>query len=137
VSTGAKGGKGRVVPLPRRAELAVVEYLAERAVRRDRAGLGELRDGDRLFVRNDERPFDVSFLDRLIRRLARSGSVALPRDAAAHAFRHQLGVQLALRRTQVPVIQRVLGHADSRTTSVYTDIAAHDLADALDDAGWL
>lgn len=124
--------------MPARTCAAVKKYLQERISRWEGCEApAEPAPTAPLFVRNNGVAFDVSFLDRMVRRLASSASVPLPRDAAAHALRHHLGVQLALRRTPVPVIQQILGHADSRTTAVYTSIASSGLADALDEAGWL
>jgi integrase/recombinase XerD len=90
-----------------------------------------------LFARRDGRPFDVSVLDRLVRRLAATAGVSMPGDAAAHAFRHHFGVQLAVRGVPVPVIQELMGHRDPRTTSIYMRMTGRLLIDALDDAGWL
>lgn len=132
LTVGTKGAKPRDVPVPRPTLRALESYLVDRTRR-----LGPPAHNDRLFVRVAGSPFDRSFLDRLIRRLAESAGIAVPEQAAAHALRHHYGVQLALRGVQVPVIQALLGHADSRTTAVYTKIASMQLIAALDDAGWL
>lgn len=134
---GTKGGKRREVPLPQRVVDALDGYLAERRQRAVPASAFTVAPTAPLFVRNDGSPFNVNFLDRLVRRVAADAGVSMPGDAAAHAFRHHFGVQLALRGVPVPAIQELLGHADPRTTSIYMRMAGRHLTAALDDAGWL
>ncbi len=63
--------------------------------------------------------------------------MVLPEGAATHAFRHHYGVTLALRGVPQAVISQLMGHADPRTTAIYTTVAAQQLIAALDDAGLL
>ena len=95
------------------------------------------RQTDPLFVRLDGTAFSVQALDRLVRGLAHRAGVVLPAGAAAHAFRHHYGVTLALRGVPQAVISELMGHADPRTTSIYTKVASQQLIAALDDAGLL
>ena len=133
----SKGDKTRDVPLPRSTVDAVDEWLAERA--RPAKGRGALsaRSTDPLFVRADGSALSPQALDRLVRGLARRAAVVLPAGAAAHAFRHHYGVTLALRGVPGSVISQLMGHADPRTTSIYTTVASTQLIAALDDAGLL
>ena len=73
----------------------------------------------------------------MVRGLAHRAGVVLPEGAAAHAFRHHYGVTLALRGVAQPVISQLMGHADPRTTAIYTTVASTQLIAALDDAGLL
>ena len=130
---GVKGGKRRDVPLPRSALGSCDAWASERQERFGRPP----RPAERLFVRNDGRPLDDAWLDRLVGRLARQSGVTLREQVAAHGFRHYYGTQLALRRVPPAVIQELMGHADPRTTATYTRSVASHLVDALDDAGWL
>ena len=59
--------------------------------------------------------------------LAHRAGVVLPEGAAAHAFRHHYGVTLALRGVPQPVISQLMGHADPRTTAIYTAVASTQL----------
>jgi integrase len=133
VRHGVKGGRRRDVPLPRSVLESCESWAAERA---DRFG-GNARPSERLFVRTNGAALDDAWLDRLVRRLARQSGVALRHQVAAHGFRHHYGTQLALRRVPPAIIQELMGHADPRTTAVYTRSVASHLVDALDDAGWL
>jgi site-specific recombinase XerD len=121
----AKGGKTRDVPLPRATVHAIDAYLEER------------QRADALFVRTDGTALSEQALDRIIRGLARRAGVVFPNGAAAHAFRHQYGVTLALRGVPPAIISQLMGHADPRTTAIYTTVAASQLIGALDDAGLL
>jgi site-specific recombinase XerD len=129
---GVKGGRRRDVPVPRQALDSCHDWAHERQTR-----FGRPPASARLFVRNDGRPLDDAWLDRLVRRLAHQSGVALRDQVATHGFRHHYGTQLALRRVAPAVIQELMGHADPRTTAIYTRSVASHLVDALDDAGWL
>jgi site-specific recombinase XerD len=117
--------------------VAVDDWLAER-VRpgKERRAL-KAGPADPLFVRGDGTALSPQALDRIVRGLALRAGVVLPAGAAAHAFRHHYGVTLALRGVPQSVISQLMGHADPRTTSIYTTVASTQLIAALDDAGLL
>ena len=127
----AKGDKRRDVPLPSPTIVAVDTWLEERRER------FPVKQADALFIRHNGSPLDVNVLDRLLRGLALRASVSLPPGASAHSLRHTYGVTLALRGVPQSVIAQLMGHADPRTTSIYTTVASTQLIAALDDAGLL
>jgi len=133
----SKGDKARDVPFPRATVDAVDQWLAERVRAKEGPGALPARPADPLFVRADGSALSPQALDRLVRGLAGRAGVVLPTGAAAHAFRHHYGVTLALRGVPGNVISQLMGHADPRTTSVYTTVASVQLIAALDDAGLL
>ena len=133
----SKGGKTRDVPLPRSTVDAIDDWLAERARPVENRRALTARPTDPLFVRADRSALSPQALDRLVRGLAGRAGVVLPAGAAAHAFRHHYGVTLALRGVPGNVISQLMGHADPRTTSIYTTVASTQLITALDDAGLL
>lgn len=132
VRAGAKGGKPRNVPIPRRATAAIDAYLAER-----QQLLGSIPSRATLYVRRDETPLTQQFVDRALRRLAATAGIVAPDGAVAHALRHSYGIDLAMRGVPLSVIQQLLGHDDPRTTAIYTAAHAEDLSAALADAGLL
>ena len=133
VRHGVKGGRRRDVPVPRVALTSTETWLTQRQAHfGKRTGASE-----RLFVRNNGAGLDDAWLDRLVRRLAHQSGVVLRDQVVAHGFRHHYGTQLALRRVAPAVLQELMGHADPRTTAIYTRSVASHLVDALDDAGWL
>jgi site-specific recombinase XerD len=133
----SKGGKARDVPLPRATVDAIEDWLAERVRPREGGEALKARRADPLFVRSDGSGFSPQALDRVVRGLAQRAGVVLPEGAAAHAFRHHYGVTLALRGVPQTVISQLMGHADPRTTAIYTTVASTQLIAALDDAGLL
>ena len=133
----SKGDKARDVPLPNTTVAALDEWLAERVNPAGGRRALRARRADPLFVRVDGTAFSPQALDRLVRGLALRAGVVLPAGAAAHAFRHHYGVTLALRGVPLTVISQLMGHADPRTTSIYTKVASQQLIAALDDAGLL
>ena len=76
-------------------------------------------------------------IDAVLRRLCATAGVSAPDGEMAHGLRHHYGTRLALHGVPVPVIQQLLGHADPRTGSIYTRVAAQSLVDALNAAGML
>lgn len=133
VRRATKSRRRREVPLPSSTSAALEAWLTERS--ETLAG----RPSKALFCTRAGEPLTRSRVDHLLRRLAKRAGIGseLPSDAMAHAFRHHFGVQLAMRGVPVPVLQLLLGHADPRTTSLYTRLTGDELTAALDDAGWL
>ncbi len=130
----SKGGKQRDVPLPGATVEALDTWLD---ARRTHGGGPKPTRSSLLFVRTDTSPLTPRTLDRLLRALALRAGVGLPVGAAAHAFRHHYGVTLALRGVPQAAISQLMGHADPRTTAIYTTVASSALIGVLDDAGLL
>ena len=135
---GAKGGKGRVVPIPTRTSEAIDVYLRERA--EEAAGPSPtlaIKPRGRMFVSNTGRLLNQQQLDRQLRQFCIRAEVSLPDGAMAHGLRHYYGSQLARRGVPLSIIQQLMGHTNPTTTSIYTRLAANDTTSVLDDAGWL
>jgi len=130
----SKGGKQRDVPLPGATVEALDTWLD---ARRTHGGGPKPTRSSLLFVRTDTSPLTPRTLDRLLRSIALRAGVGLPVGAAAHAFRHHYGVTLALRGVPQAAISQLMGHADPRTTAIYTTVASSALIGVLDDAGLL
>ncbi len=130
----SKGGKQRDVPLPGATVAALDTWLD---AQRTHGGGPKPTRSSLLFVRTDTSPLTPRTLDRLLRALALRAGVSLPAGAAAHAFRHHYDVTLALRGVPQAAISQLMGHADPRTTAIYTTVASSALIGVLDDAGLL
>lgn len=63
--------------------------------------------------------------------------INLGKEVTSHIFRHSFASQLVKSDTHVSHIQRLLGHADVRTTSVYMHAEYRDLADAVNSINFI
>jgi len=111
-----KGRKERIVPIGKRAVKRLREYLARR---------GELNSSPQapraLFLSKRGRRLDRIAIWRLVKRaLGRAGVTAA---ASPHTLRHSFATHLLDRGADLRAVQELLGHADIKTTEVYTHLA--------------
>jgi len=118
-----KGGKQRVLPLPQVLLGLLSDYL--RLERPKRCY------GKRLFVvlqgKRRGRPMTPSGLRSLLRHRRRSRPAIA--NANAHRFRHTFGADMARAGVRLPVLQKMMGHANSTTTLQYINLSMADIAD--------
>ncbi len=115
-----KGSKERVVPLGRKAQAALEDYL-----RRGRPPLIARRPSPYLFVsRRGGRMTRQNFW-HLLRRRARAAGVRAP--LTPHTLRHSFATHLLERGADLRAVQLLLGHADISTTQIYTHVAQERL----------
>jgi integrase len=55
-------------------------------------------------------------------------------SANAHRFRHTFGTDMARAGVRLPILQRMMGHADMATTLQYIELSLVDVADAYSKA---
>jgi integrase/recombinase XerD len=117
-----KGNKERVLPLPQ----ALVQLLGH-YLRLERPGQCS---GDKLFVvlqgKRRGQPMTTCGLRSLLRhrRRCRPGIG----NANAHRFRHTFGTDMARAGVRLPVLQKMMGHANSATTLQYVNLSMADIA---------
>lgn len=121
-----KGGKDRVVPIGQSA----VKYLGE-YLRRVRPvllrGLASLRENssDAVFLDRLGHPFGKSgILKKLAIYATRAG---IKKHITVHTFRHTLATEMLRHGADLRQIQELLGHANLRTTQIYTHIVKGEL----------
>ena len=118
-----KGNKERFLPLPQALVKLLGDYL-----RLERPGRC---DTDRLFLilqgKRKGQPMTPCGLRSLLRhrRHCRPGIA----NANAHRFRHTFGTDMARAGVRLPVLQKMMGHADSATTLQYINLSMADIAD--------
>ena len=119
-----KGNKQRMVPLVRKARIALDAYLARR---------GELKpDGPALFVnRRGGRLTSRSVARQLDKHALLAGT---RRHVHPHALRHSFATHLLDMGADLRGIQELLGHASLSTTQRYTHVSAERLLQAYEDA---
>jgi len=143
-----KGGKERMVPVPREAEMLLRIYLDHE----------DLKGVDRDVVDRAGRPDKVLFVQTVNSHVAadqwRGELVRLSRHAVwriiqrhgekagvpaeerhPHAFRHLFGVELAEDNVDLITRQDLLGHADPKSTAIYTAMSMRRRTKVLDESG--
>ena len=116
-----KGGKDRIVPIGERALGWIDRYLVE--VRPE------------LAVRSDERTLFLSsttgealtpgHLTRMVRRYV--AAAGLGKHGSCHLLRHSMATLMLENGADIRFIQQLLGHADLKTTQVYTQVSIRKL----------
>ena len=117
-----KGERDRVLPLPQVVARSIADY-----VRWERpADCTTLR----LFVvlqgRQRGGPMTAAGLRSLFRQRRRDHAIA---RANPHRFRHTFGADMARSGVRLPILQRLMGHADGSTTLQYIHLSMEDIAD--------
>lgn len=138
-----KGKKERLLPVPEQAALLLGIYLEHPALAEiDRA----LPDGDKvLFVnlknrtipeheyRGEHRRLRRRAIWEMVRRYGRRAG--LPEEQIhPHAMRHLFGTELVEEDTNMLTVQMLLGHADPKTSEIYTHTAMRKLSRVIDKA---
>lgn len=144
-----KGGKGRLVPVPRDAEMLLRVYLdhpelkaLDRATTCPRSG----RPARVLLVATQPgaTPADQWHGERLrmsrqaVWRMIQRRGMRLqipPEQLHPHAFRHLFGTELAEDDVDLLRRQALMGHADPKSTQIYTHLAARRKFEDVDRAG--
>lgn len=138
-----KGGKERVVPMPVEAQVLVRAYLAHPELEAvDR----QTKDGDRVLwistrnrmigehdYRGEHRRMRSQAVNKMIIKYGKAAGV--PREHChPHAFRHLFGTELAEHDIDPWQRQALMGHADIKSTEVYTHLALRKLRQSSDKA---
>jgi site-specific recombinase XerD len=122
-----KGRRERALPLPELLTRLVRQYLELERPRRCTT--------DRLFVvlqgRRRGQPMSTEGLRSIFRHRRRRPSLAV---ANAHRFRHTFGADMARAGVRLFVLQRLMGHADPKTTLQYIQLSLADVAEEYERA---
>jgi integrase len=117
-----KGNRERALPLPNVLVAVISDYLRlERPARAPTSHLFVVLQG-----RRRGHPMTRAGLRSLFRhrRLSRKKI----RNANAHRFRHTFGADMARAGVRLPILQRMMGHADGKTTLQYINLSMTDIA---------
>lgn len=117
-----KGGRERALPLPNVLAETLHRYLAlERPARSMAPQLFLVLQGPRR-----GQPMTAAGLRGLFRRRRRRPDL---RAANAHRFRHTFGADMTRAGVRLPILQRLMGHADLKTTLGYVRLSLTDVAE--------
>lgn len=122
-----KGGKERIAPIGAPAIRALRAYLAERESRLAKRGCSSERA---LFINKNGTRLDVRGMRRILDRSVRRAEIG--KHVTPHTLRHSFATHLLNRGADLRVVQELLGHADLRTTQIYTHVTTHRLKEVYD-----
>ncbi|MEN8126933.1 MAG: site-specific tyrosine recombinase XerD [Planctomycetota bacterium] len=110
-----KGRKERIVPLGKVAATTITTYLCEL-----RPELEKQHSSDTLFLSRTGRGLDRIELWRIVKKYAvRAG---MPKNLTVHTLRHCFATHLLSGGADLRTLQEMLGHADIKTTQIYTHV---------------
>jgi integrase/recombinase XerD len=117
-----KGGRERVIPLPEDLGRALRQYITiERPSHLSQSRLFLVLQGPRRGSALTAAGLRTFFRHRR--------QIALLASANAHRFRHTFGTDMARAGVRLPVLQKMMGHADAKTTLQYIQLSMTDIAD--------
>jgi integrase/recombinase XerD len=115
-----KGKKDRVIPLGDRTALWVRKYLDEA-----RPQLVSEPDDKAVFLSNAGEPLALDYLTEVVRGYVDDANIG--KRGACHLFRHTMATLMLEGGADIRFIQAMLGHADLKTTQIYTHVAIRQL----------
>ena len=115
-----KGRKDRVIPIGDRAAAWLEKY-----VREARPQLVTEPDDGTVFLSNAGEPFCLDHLSDLVREHVDAAGIG--KRGACHMFRHSMATLMLENGADIRYIQQMLGHADLKTTQIYTQVSIRQL----------
>ena len=115
-----KGRKDRVIPIGERAAAWLEKY-----VREARPQLVTEPDDGTVFLSSAGEPFCLDHLSDLVREHV--DAAAIGKRGACHMFRHSMATLMLENGADIRYIQQMLGHADLKTTQIYTQVSIRQL----------
>ncbi len=115
-----KGNKDRIIPLGERAVRWLRKYLDE-----TRPQLAAEPDDRTVFLSNAGEAFSLDHLSDLVRAHIEAANIG--KQGACHLFRHTMATLMLEGGADIRFIQAMLGHADLKTTQLYTHVAIRQL----------
>jgi integrase/recombinase XerD len=115
-----KGKKDRIIPIGERAAAWVDKYIRE-----SRPKLAVEPDDHTAFLSNAGEPFSLDHLSALVR--AHVDAANIGKRGACHMLRHVCATHMLENGADIRYIQQMLGHADLRSTEIYTQVSIRQL----------
>ncbi len=120
-----KGQKDRMIPIGERAALWMRKYLDDA-----RPQLASAPDDGTVFLSNAGDPFSLDHLSDLVRDYVDAALFVDGKQGkrgACHLFRHTMATLMLEGGADIRFIQAMLGHADLKTTQIYTQVSIRQL----------
>jgi integrase/recombinase XerD len=115
-----KGKRDRVIPIGDRAAAWIEKYIHE-----SRPQLVVEPDDHTVFLSNAGEPFCLDHLSDLVRTHVDEANIG--KRGACHMFRHCMATLMHDNGADIRYIQQMLGHADLKTTQIYTQVSIRQL----------
>jgi len=115
-----KGKKDRVIPIGDRAAAWVEKYVQD-----GRTHLVVEPDDGTVFLSNAGEPFSLDHLSDLVR--VHVDAAQIGKRGACHLFRHTMATLMLENGADIRYIQAMMGHADLKTTQIYTQVSIRHL----------
>jgi integrase/recombinase XerD len=115
-----KGKKDRVIPIGDRAAAWIDKYINDA-----RPNLAVEPDDGTVFLSNAGEPFSLDHLSDLVR--VHVDAAQIGKRGACHLFRHTMATLMLENGADIRYIQAMLGHADLKTTQIYTQVSIRHL----------
>jgi len=115
-----KGGKNRRVPMNKQLVQHMREFLDKHR---------PVTDSLFFFALKKTGTVSEQYVNRLLKEACKE--TGIQKHVTSHILRHSFASYLVTKDTHVAVIQRLLGHANLRTTSVYLHVQQADLEEAV------
>jgi site-specific recombinase XerD len=115
-----KGGKNRTVPMSDRLKSQLQTYLKFHRPKTDSLFFFALKKTGTV---SDQ------YVNRVLKEACKKAGIT--KHVTSHILRHSFASYLVKKDTHVAVIQRLLGHASVKTTSVYLHVNPNDLKEAV------
>ena len=115
-----KGKKDRMIPIGERAAAWMEKYIREA-----RPKLVVEPDDHTVFLSNAGEPFCLDHLSDLVREHVDAANIG--KRGACHMFRHVMATLMLDNGADIRYIQEMLGHADLKTTQIYTQVSIRQL----------
>jgi integrase/recombinase XerD len=115
-----KGKKDRVLPLGERASAWMEKYIHDA-----RPQIVVEPDDYTVFLSNAGEPFNLDYLTQLVRDHVETAQIG--KRGACHTFRHTMATLMLENGADIRYIQQMLGHADLKSTQIYTHVSIRQL----------
>jgi integrase/recombinase XerD len=110
-----KGNKTRLVPVGRKASVALNAYVSM-----ERPKLVKRQTGSEIFLSTRGTKLTTTRIWQVVKRIAQHSG--LEKNVYPHLLRHSFATHLLGNGADLRIIQEMLGHADISTTQIYTHI---------------
>lgn len=112
ITTLGKGGRVQMIHLHPKVASLVTSYVLART---------DLKAATPLLHHATGKPWNRKYMERVTRAW---GVAAKVRNCQPHRFRHTFGTELLLATKDLRLVQEAMGHADIKSTTVYTEVTA-------------